>query len=556
MQKAVLLILDGWGYSEQAKGNAIMAANTPCFDELIQTCPNTLLNASGEHVGLPHGIMGNSEVGHENIGAGRVIKQKLTMISDLIERGEFFQNPVLLKAIEHAKKNNSKLHLMGLISEGDVHAHLGHLDALVNMAEENGIAKEKLFLHAISDGRDDPPYVAEHLIKLYQNGEHDRPKINIATVAGRYWAMDRDNNWDRVRKYYECVTAGLGQHSSTASQAILDGYKLAKDGINTIGDSDEFIFPTVINEAGLIGNNDSVIFFNFRPDRARQLSRLLGTASLVNLSQEDLKVIGDIDPATLQQDHEDLKDVMGVNYIENNLQNLFYACFTDYADNLHLPVAFSSDTLPEQDLSMGIGEIVSKAGFSQFRTAETEKFNHVTSFLNIRHKQAFANEDRKLIPSPKVATYDLQPEMSLPEVTEALLEAMQDQGKDYKFIACNFANPDMVGHTGNWEAVIQALERVDQSLSQVVAKAKELGFVLFVTADHGNADQMLDSGGETRTAHSCNLVPLVVVNSNKEIQLKQFKDNQDLALCNIVPTLLEYLGLNKPKQVNAESLIK
>lgn len=512
-QKVLLLILDGWGHNPGDKSNAIEAAKTPYFDSLIKNSPNTLLNASGVYVGLPQGIMGNSEVGHENIGAGRVNKQKLTLISDMVRDGSFFENEALAKAFDHAKKNDSKIHFMGLISEGDVHSHLGHLDGLVEFAKKKGLDEKKVFLHAISDGRDDPPYVAGHLMKELE------PKVNVATVSGRYWAMDRDNNTERVEKYYDCVVNGKGLSSSSASAAISDGYKLAKEGGNPTGDSDEFIFPTIINKEGLISNNDSVIFFNFRPDRARQISN--------RLSQEE------------------------------SLDKLFYTCFTDYSTDEKLPIAFSDSSLPKQNFEMHLGEYVSSKGIKQLRTAETEKFNHVTTFFNSRNKKPYEGEERLLVPSPKVATYDLQPEMSLPGVTEGLLAGMD---KDYELIICNFANPDMVGHTGNWDAVITALEAVDDSVKQVCEKAKETGHVVMITADHGNADQMTDAKGETRTAHSTNLVPFVIFNSKEEVTLKAPKsDENDIqsstSLSNIAPTICEYLGLEKPKEMTADSLL-
>lgn len=512
-QKVLLLILDGWGYNPGDKSNAIEAASTPCYDALMKEAPNTLLNASGLYVGLPEGIMGNSEVGHENIGSGRINKQKLTMISDMVRNGDFFKNKVLADAFDHAVKNNSRIHFMGLISEGDVHAHLGHLDSLIQFAEKKGLSKDQVFLHGISDGRDDPPYVAEHLMTLYE------PKINIATVSGRYWAMDRDNNWDRIEKYTDCVIHGKGFNSESGSKAITDGYKLAREGKNPTGDSDEFILPTIVNENGLIKDNDSVIFFNFRPDRAKEISQKLGNESVLN--------------------------------------NLHYACFAEYNNEPKLPVAFNDDSLPQQEFKNCLGEYISDKGLKQFRIAETEKFNHVTSFFNATRKEPFKNEDRLLVPSPKVATYDLQPEMSLPEVRKNLLEAMD---KDYDLIVCNFANPDMVGHTGVWNAVIQALEEVDRSVHAVINKAKETGHVVMITADHGNADQMANNDGGTRTAHSTHLVPFIIANSKTDIKLKpEHSDpasiHQSTSLANISPTVLEYLGLEKPKEMLAESLL-
>ncbi len=533
--KVLLLILDGWGVSSSIKGDAIQAADTPYYDSLVASCPHTLLQASGVYVGLPDGIMGNSEVGHENIGAGRISKQKLTQISDLVRSGEFFNNPALSKAVEHAQKNNSKLHLMGLISEGDVHAHLGHLDGLIELARRKGLAPEKLFLHAISDGRDDPPRVAAHLMERYQ------PRINIATVSGRYWAMDRDNNWDRLESYIDCVIYGKGERANSAVEAITKGYEYADTGRNKTGASDEFILPTIVNDKGLIQDGDSVIFFNFRPDRAREISKRLGLDTMN-------KPLG-VSPS------KDFKNLSEKN--KENWTNLYYLCFTDYSGELGLPVAFSSGSLPKQDRSMSLGELVSSLGLRQFRTAETEKFNHVTSFFNQGAKDAFPGEDRELVASPKVSTYDLQPEMSIEGVTNGLVKALES--REYDLLVCNFANPDMVGHTGIWDAVLKALKAVDNSVERVVETAKKNGYLVLLTADHGNADQMFDTNGGVRTAHSCNPVPLILIGADG-VKLRDYKaDPNDLVasttLSNIAPTIVELMGLEKPKQMLSTSLL-
>ncbi|NQY80463.1 MAG: 2,3-bisphosphoglycerate-independent phosphoglycerate mutase [Candidatus Caenarcaniphilales bacterium] len=519
MNKALLLILDGWGYSEEEKGNAIKAAKTPCFDSLIQNYPNTLLNASSTHVGLPEGIMGNSEVGHENIGLGRPIKQKLTQISDMVKTGEFFQNQILIDAVEHAKKNNSKLHFMGLISEGDVHSHLGHLYGLIELAEKKGLDKSQIFLQAICDGRDDPPKVAEKLM------ERVASKIEIATVSGRYWAMDRDKNWERTDKYFNTVVNTTVTElkdftpfkASSGAEAITNYYDYAaKNPGKVVGDSDEFVEVTVINENGLIEEKDSIIFFNFRPDRAIQISTRF----------EEL---------------------------QKSKPDLHYACFTEYNSDLDLPVAFDANSLPKQEFANGLGEWISKKGFNQFRVAETEKYPHVTFFINAKtskRKDPFPNEDRLLIPSPKVATYDLQPEMSVVEVTDGLLEAMANKEKDYKLIICNIANPDMVGHTGNWDAVLKALEEVDNQLARIVKASEENEYKLLITADHGNADQMHDGDGTTRTAHSTNKVPFIVLDKNHKL-----KNEESNALKNIAPTILDLMNLEKPSEMTCESLL-
>ena len=519
MDKALLLILDGWGYSEEEKGNAIKAANTPCFDSLIEKYPNTLLNASSTHVGLPEGIMGNSEVGHENIGLGRPIKQKLTQISDMVKTGEFFENQVLINAVEHAKKNNSKLHFMGLISEGDVHSHIGHLNGLIELAERKGLDKSQVYLQAISDGRDDPPKVAEKLMARLES------VIQIATVSGRYWAMDRDKNWERIDKYFNTVLKTPVKElkdfspfkAKTASQAIKNYYDYAaKNPDKVVGDSDEFVEVTLVNENGLIEEKDSVIFFNFRPDRAIQISTRF----------EEL---------------------------QKSKPDLHYVCFTEYSSDLDLPIAFDANSLPKQEFANGLGEWISKKGFNQFRVAETEKYPHVTFFINAKtskRKDPFPNEDRLLVPSPKVATYDLKPEMSVAEVTDGLLKAMANKDKDYKLIICNIANPDMVGHTGNWNAVLKALEEVDNQLAKIVKASEENEYKLLITADHGNADQMYDGDGTTRTAHSTNKVPFIVLDKNHKL-----KNEESSALKNIAPTILDLINLEKPSEMTCESLL-
>jgi 2,3-bisphosphoglycerate-independent phosphoglycerate mutase len=513
MQKVLLLILDGWGQAENIEGNAIKAANLPNYTKLVENNSHTTLHASGEQVGLPAGIMGNSEVGHENIGAGRVNKQKLTMISDQTRTGEFFENKVLKQAFEHAEKHNSKVHFMGLMSEGDVHSHLGHLDGLIQFADKAGLSKSQVYLHAISDGRDDPPYVAAKLMAKYED------KINVASVCGRYWAMDRDNNWDRIDRYFEMVTASTDTKdmlkANSASAAIENFYKYAKDN-QVVGDSDEFVEPTLIDETGLISAKDAVIFFNFRPDRAIEIS-------------------------TRFKEYQDKNS------------DFHYVCFAEYDSDLNLPIAFDEASLPEQNFENALGEYISKKGFNQFRVAETEKFRHVTMFFNQRNKNPYQGEDRLLVPSPKVDTYDLQPEMSVVEVTDGLIEAMKNAEKDYKLVVCNFANPDMVGHTGDFKATIQALEAVDRELARVLNTAREQGYAMLITADHGNADQMLDQDGSTRTAHSTSLVPLILYNA-ADFKLENTKPEIS-ALANIAPTILDLMGLEKPAEMTAGSLV-
>lgn len=525
-----LVILDGWGSSEKEEGNCMKKANLPNFNSIKDKYPNNNLITCGKVVGLPDGVMGNSEVGHENIGGGRIVTQKLTLISETVENETFFQNKVLLNAIKHVKENNSKLHLMGLISEGDVHSHLGHLYALINLAKKNSVAD--VILHAITDGRDDPPKAGEPLIKKVED-QLKKCSGRIATICGRYYAMDRDNRWERVERYYELVTSGKGFKSTSASGAILDAYKRAdkkeiEEGL-PLENSDEFILPTLItSEKDLIKDGDAVIFFNFRPDRAREISTAL-----------------------TQIDFDGFK--------RNNIpKNLSYSCLTEYDSTLHdsstanptLPIAFSKEVLKETNKANSLAEIISKMGAKQIRIAETEKFRHVTSFFNMGRQKEFEGEERVLIPSPKVATYDLKPEMSALEVSEKTIEAIKS--KKYSLIAVNFANADMVGHTGIVEAAVIALETLDKELGKICNAILEENGTLIITADHGNADQMINEDGTIRTAHSLNPVPFILV--NKELQNVKLKPEGSLA--DIAPTILDIMGIEKPSEMTGNSLIQ
>ncbi len=498
-----LIILDGFGYNPSDYGNAIRAAKTPNLDKLFATCPHTLIGASGMDVGLPDGQMGNSEVGHTNIGAGRVVYQELTRITKSISDGDFFQNEALCGAVENCKKNGTALHLMGLLSDGGVHSHNKHLYGLLELAKRAGL--EKVYVHCFMDGRDVPPtsgkeYIEELLAKTKEIGVG-----KIASIMGRYYAMDRDNRWERVEKAYAAMVYGEGETAECPVCAMEKSY--AADV------TDEFVVPVVCDKEGQIHANDSVIFFNFRPDRAREITRTL------------------VDP-----------DFNGF-VRKNGFFPLYFVCMTQYDAKMpNVQVAFKP-----QSLANTFGQYISDKGLTQLRIAETEKYAHVTFFFNGGVEAPCQNEDRALIASPKVATYDLKPEMSAYEVTDELL-ARLDSGK-YDVIILNFANCDMVGHTGVFEAAVAAVEAVDTCLGKVVDKILSMGGRALITADHGNADQMYEPDGSPFTAHTTNPVPLLLV-GDKDHTLKEGGRLADLA-----PTMLEMLGLPKPVEMDGKSLL-
>lgn len=524
-QKALLLILDGWGINPNPEQSAIAAVKPKFFNSLLEKFPNSKLEACGEFVGLPEGVMGNSEVGHENIGAGRVAKQKLTLISETIKNGSFFKNKELLKIFKETKNNKSRLHIMGLLSEGDVHSHLGHMYALIEWAEKEEIP---YFIHPILDGRDDPPKNAKGLLEaLIQKLKAGKGLGKVASICGRYWAMDRDNNWDRVQKYWELVVLKKGLESSDPIKAVEEAYNRQKGLYSPQEDSDEFIQPTFFSGIdGSIAPNDGIIFFNFRPDRAREICTTLTQNSF---------------------DKFERKVFPKVNLV----------CLTPYDRSLHevenganplVPVAFTEDDLPTQNREKSLGEYISSLGLKQLRTAETEKFRHVTSFFNQGKEEPFEGEDRILVPSPKVATYDLKPEMSAYEITENLLKAIQSD--KYDFIVVNYANADMVGHSGIFEAAKKATEHLDICLEKVVNGCLEKNISVIVTADHGNADQMINNNGMVRTAHSLNQVPCILVDTNYS-----GKTINNGALCDLAPTILKIMGLEKPSEMTGKSLV-
>ncbi len=497
----VLMILDGFGINNSTVGNAIYSAKTPNIDALMEKYPHTEIQASGMDVGLPRGQMGNSEVGHTNIGAGRIVYQELTRITKTVEEGGLSAIPELQKAVANCKEHDSSLHLMGLLSDGGVHSHIQHLFGLLAMAKEQGL--EKVYVHCFMDGRDVPPSSGKDYVEQLQ-AELNRLGVGkIATICGRYYAMDRDNRWERVSKAYDAMVNGIGVEESDPVKAMADSY--------ANGVTDEFVVPVVVDKNGSISANDSVIFFNFRPDRAREITRTLVDEAFNGFERA------------------------------KGFFPLCYTCMTQYDATMpNVQVAFHPQSLEDT-----FGEYISNKGLKQLRIAETEKYAHVTFFFNGGVETVYPGEDRCLINSPKVATYDLQPEMSAYEVTDALEERLGN----YDVIIINYANCDMVGHTGVFEAAVKAVEAVDTCVGRIVNKTLELGGAVLLTADHGNADQMLAEDNTPFTAHTTNPVPLLAVGLG-DIKLREGGRLADLA-----PTMLSVLGLEKPEAMSGESLI-
>lgn len=498
----MLMILDGWGINKNPEQkNAITAANPENFYRLQKEYPHSELEASGEAVGLPDGQMGNSEVGHLNIGSGRVIYQPLVEISKDIREGTFFENPVLKEAFEYAQKEGKPVHFGGLLSTGGVHSHIDHLFGLLMMAKKYGV---KAYIHAFLDGRDTPPESALDFIKTVEAKAAEIGAGEIATLSGRYYAMDRDKNWDRVQKAYDAMVYGKGNTAASAVEAIEKSYAEKV--------TDEFVIPTVVKAEGTIKKGDIFINFNFRPDRAREITRALNDKEFTGFEREYL--------------------------------GLKYYCMRQYDATIDAPVVYG-----EKDINNTFGEVISRAGLKQLRTAETEKYAHVTFFFNGGKEAQYEGEDRKLVASPKVATYDLQPEMSACGVTEGLMEALNSD--TYDVIIINYANPDMVGHTGVFDAAVSAVKKIDLCLGKVAEKVLELDGTLLVTADHGNVELMEDPVTKIPfTAHTTNKVPFIMI-SNK---YKNYK-LEDGKLSDIAPTMLEILGLDKPEDMNGHSLL-
>jgi 2,3-bisphosphoglycerate-independent phosphoglycerate mutase len=511
-----LIILDGWGISSNTQGNAIFSAKKPNMDNFMKIYPNTRLLASGLAVGLPEGQMGNSEVGHLNIGAGRIVYQDLTKISRSIELGKFFSKEAFLTAIDNVKKNKSSLHLMGLVSDGGVHSHIDHIKALILLAKKNDV--KNLFLHSFLDGRDVPPRSAMIYLGEIKKFMDEEGYGEIATVSGRYYAMDRDNRWDRVKKAYDNQVYRNGKHFKNTQDLVQDSYNNNLD--------DEFVLPGCVSvandEKAKIKSDDSIIFFNFRPDRARELTRTFI-----------------------------LKDFDEFDRGNSVPENLVFVCMTEY-DIKFNGIAGVFIAYPPKDIKNTLGEVVSANNLKQLRIAETEKYAHVTFFFNGGIEKANPGEDRILIPSSKVATYDLKPEMSAYNVTNELLKKISE--KIYNLIIVNFANADMVGHTGFFKPVVKAIEAVDECVGMVVNKIIEVGGIPVIAADHGNAEDMINDEMQCPlTAHTNSMVPFILC-SNKVKELTSFEDKPKL--CDIAPTIIELLDLKKPVEMTGNSLIK
>ena len=504
----VLLILDGYGLSEQTEHNAIALADTPVMDRLMEEYPFAKGNASGLAVGLPEGQMGSSEVGHLNMGAGRIVYQDLVRITKEIESGSFFENEALLKAMDNAKENGTSLHIFGLLSDGGVHSHNFHLYALLELAKRRGL--NKVYVHCFTDGRDTPPESGKDYIRALQD-EMDRIGCGrIATVAGRYYAMDRDNHWDRIEKAYRAITLGEGETADSAMEAVTQSY--AK------GETDEFILPTVVMENGaptaVVGDGDSVVFYNFRSDRAKEMTRVFCCEAFDGFDRGSRKQVT-------------------------------YVCFTDYDATIpNKEVAFE-----KEEMVNTFGEWLAVNGLKQARIAETEKYAHVTSFFNGGREAPNEGEDRFLIPSPQVATYDLQPEMSAQAVCDTLIDKIRSG--EYDVIVANFANSDMVGHTGVEKAAVEAVECLDECIGRVVETIREVDGQLFICADHGNAEVMVnEETGEPWTAHTSNPVPFILVNYDPAYCLREGG-----CLADIAPTLIEMMGMEKPAEMTGKSLL-
>ncbi len=504
----VLMILDGYGLNDNCDHNAVCEGRTPVMDQLMSQCPFVKGNASGLAVGLPDGQMGNSEVGHLNMGAGRIVYQELTRITKSIQDGDFFDVPEFLQAVENCKKNHSALHLWGLVSDGGVHSHNTHIYGLLELAKRNGL--DKVYVHCFLDGRDTPPASGKGFVEELEAKMKEIGVGKVASVMGRYYAMDRDNRWDRVERAYNALTKGEGKTAVSAADGIQASYDAEVN--------DEFVEPFVVVEDGkpvaVVNDHDSVIFFNFRPDRAREITRAFCDDEFKGFARE-------------------------------KRLDLTYVCFTDYDDtNANKLVAFKKESIVNT-----FGQYLADHNMTQARIAETEKYAHVTFFFNGGVEEPNKGEDRILVPSPKVATYDLQPEMSAPAVCDKLVEAIKS-GK-YDVIIINFANPDMVGHTGIEDAAIKAIETVDACVGRTVDAVKETDGILFICADHGNAEQLVDyETGTPFTAHTTNPVPFILVNADPSFKLREGG-----CLADIAPTLIELMGMEQPKEMTGKSLL-
>jgi 2,3-bisphosphoglycerate-independent phosphoglycerate mutase len=522
----VLVILDGWGYRAETNANAIALARKPTYDQLLRDYPNTLIHTSGKYVGLPEGQMGNSEVGHLNIGAGRIVHMDITRIDLLIQNGEFFSHPVLLAAMKHARSAGRQLHLFGLVSDGGVHSQQAHLYALLKMAKQNGL--ERVFVHAFMDGRDTLPTNGAGYLDQLQQKMREYNCGRVATVNGRYYAMDRDRRWERIAKAFNAMVDGSGEGGK-----YTDAVQGVKASYNQ-GVTDEFVVPFVCTDnrgepLAKIRDEDSCICFNFRADRVRQITRALTRNSGLNeRAGRDLPGAEDLD-ATIPRDRAP--------------RNLHYVCMTRYDKNFSLPVV-----IPPESLNNILANVMAQTKLRNLRVAETEKYAHVTYFFNGGVEQPFPGEDRVLVPSPKVATYDLKPEMSAGGIADAVVKAVDDSAFDV--IIVNFANADMVGHSGKIEPTIKAVETVDACLGRIEPAVRARGGAMLITADHGNAELMVDPAtGGPHTAHTTNPVPFIVISDNRQFALKPNGSLRDIS-----PTILGMLGIDEPKEMTGQDL--
>ncbi|MEE9393940.1 MAG: 2,3-bisphosphoglycerate-independent phosphoglycerate mutase [Planctomycetota bacterium] len=503
----MIMILDGFGLNDSTVGNAIKAAKTPTFDRLFADYPQVAISAHGTEVGIEPGLMGNSEVGHMNIGAGRVLKQDILRIGEALEDGRFFKRDAFVKAIEHIRSSGGRLHLFGLLSDGGVHSSDRHYEALIDFAKAQGLRGDQLCFHAFLDGRDTPPRSADTYLEALEKKLSSTGTGVISSVVGRYWAMDRDQRWERLQKGYRALVDGMGSPCASAREGLAAAYAAKQN--------DEFVEPRIIEGTPRIQDGDAIISFNFRSDRVRQITE-----------------------AFVSDDFSGFK--------RRKLKDLYYATMTEYKAGYPAEIAF-----PKQKPELVFGEVLERAGLKQLRIAETEKYAHVTFFFNGGREAPFEGEDRILVASPKVATYDLQPEMSAPEVTDKVIAAIESG--QYDFIIMNYANPDMVGHTGNMEAAIKAIEVVDHCVDRVSKSVLAAGGGILLTADHGNAEELIDeASGGTKTAHSTNLVPLLLIDD----QLKAASLAKGGRLADVVPTAFAICGIEKPSAMTGRSLLQ
>lgn len=500
MNPLILIVLDGWGINKRKEGNAIALASPKNFEKIWKTYPHTELKAHGKAVGLPKGMLGGSEVGHIHLGAGRVVPQELTQINKAIRNGDFFKNKAILHAIRNVKKNNTSLHIIGLLSDAGVHSHISHFYALLRLAKKHRI--DNVFIHAFLDGRDTQPKSAMKYIRALERKIKQIGIGKIASLCGRYYAMDRDKRWKRVKLAYDLLTLGRGRKVTSAIEGVRVAYRN--------GETDEFVRPTIIDESGIVKDGDSIIFINFRSDRARQLTEALIKKKFNNFKRE-------------------------------KRPRVFFVTLTEYEKNLNVKVAF-----PPLKIHNTIGEWLSRLGLKQLRIAETEKYAHVTYFFSGGREKPFKGEDRILVPSPKVSTYDKKPEMSAKKITKKLLHKI----KEYDFVLVNFANPDMVGHTGNLQATIKSIKVVDECIGKIIKEANKWNRIVVLVGDHGNADQMIDyKTKKPLTSHTFNPVPFIILSEERNnIKLRNG------GLANVAPTLLKLMGLKKPKEMTARSL--